>query len=158
MTSTLNLKAKRALVSVAQLVLVRPTARSFVTILAVGLLLTSCVTPSNASRTRPAVYRAGDPYLEGNTALLSEYDFRQLLLVVRERLKSRPGYRVQSVRVESSTNVVAYFGKREALAYFELKRVGDTWRVIREDIVRIIVTDRSNQSLEPTAGRRDAHI
>ena len=124
--------------------------RSFVTILATGLLVTSCATPSNESRTRPAIYRAGDPYLEGNASLLSEYDFRQLLLVVRERLKSRPGYRVQSVRVESSTNVFAYFGKREGLAYFELKRVGDTWRIIREDIVRIIVTDRSNQSLQPT--------
>ena len=108
-----------------------PTIASFGFVLAV----TGCAT--NSTGLQPAAPRAGDPALDGAVYLLSEPDFRAILIVARRRLSEvLPACTINAVTVISRDKVEAQFCGNDSGPYgsgsgtFTFERIRGEWKVV----------------------------
>jgi hypothetical protein len=106
-------------------------ARSAVAILA--FCCASCAAESNAPK--PITARTGDPAVIGKAHLLSESDFRTVLLLSRQWLAQHmPKHSVHEIEIYSSTSVGACFeySNGPSTACLMLQRIGGQWRITSE--------------------------
>jgi hypothetical protein len=121
-----------------------------------ALCFASCAAPP-AGEAR-AVSRPGDPALDGKDYLLSEAEFRALLAVARAHVaRETPWFFLHRVHVVSSTEVKIYLGPFDELGepyMFYASRESSGWRIHGGGEIIHVTEFRSNQALQPTAGRR----
>jgi hypothetical protein len=85
--------------------------------------------------------RAGDPSIDGKDYLISEADFRAILVVSRQRIVAYPSYRVRRVTVVSQNKVEVYIRDLAHPDYndvhsLELRRAKNGWTVTARSLDR----------------------
>jgi hypothetical protein len=111
----------------------RPSIQAIATF-GLAFALTACVT--NSTGWQPAAPHAGDPSLTGAAYLLSEPDFRAILVVARRRLERvLPACTISSIDVIAADKIEAHFcehaGPYQAWSgRFTVKRIRGEWKVV----------------------------